>query len=193
VFLVFLPLMTILGMVLFQLFSTYPLTLHGKYGFAESRIGLILAINTLVISLFEMILVHRLREREPLRVAGLGSFLFCLGFALLPLGSSFAFVAATVLVWTVGEMLSLPLLSGWVGTRAGEKSAGSYLGLFSVSISIAFVLGPLAGTWIYQHFGGPPLWYGCGVVGLLLWAAFAILSQVSGRRDAAAAATVQEG
>ena len=40
-------------------------------------IGLVLAINTLVISCVEMILVHRLRDRDPLQVAGLGSFLFC--------------------------------------------------------------------------------------------------------------------
>jgi predicted MFS family arabinose efflux permease len=185
-FLAFLPLMTLLGMVLFQLFSTYPLTLHGEYGFPESWIGLVLAINTLVISLVEMILVHRLRGRDPLRVAAVGSMLFCLGFALLPFGSSFAFVAATVLVWTCGEMLSLPFLSGWVGNRAGEKSVGSYMGLFSVSISIAFVLGPLAGTWIYQRFGGTPLWYGCGVVGLFLGTAFSILSAGPARRGAVA-------
>jgi predicted MFS family arabinose efflux permease len=175
-FLAFLPLNTLLGMVLFQLFSTYPLALHDLYRFPESSIGLILAINTLVISLCEMILVHRLRSRDPLRVAGIGSFLFCLGFALLPLGSSFSFVAGTVMVWTVGEMLSLPLLSGWVAIRAGEKNVGRYMGLFTLSFSIAFVLGPLAGTWIYERYGSPPLWFGCGVTGILVWAGFTFLS-----------------
>lgn len=181
VFLALLPLMTLLGMVLFQIFSTYPLTLHAQYGFSEARIGLVLAINTLVISLFEMVLVHRLRDREPLRVAGMGCFIFCAGFALLPLGSSFAFVAATVLVWTVGEMLSLPFISGWVGNRAGGENLGGYMGLFTLSFSMALVLGPPAGTWVYQRYGGDALFYGCGVVGLLLWGGFAALSPRSGR------------
>lgn len=181
VFLALLPLMTLLGMVLFQIFSTYPLTLHARYGFSEARIGLVLAINTLVISLFEMVLVHRLRDREPLRVAGMGCFIFCAGFALLPLGSSFAFVAATVLVWTVGEMLSLPFISGWVGNRAGGENLGGYMGLFTLSFSMALVLGPPVGTWIYQRYGGEALFYGCGVVGLLLWGGFAALSPRSGR------------
>ena len=183
-FLAFLPLMTLLAMVLFQLFSTYPLALHAYYGLSESRIGLVLAINTLVISLFEMVLVHRLRDRDPLRIAALGSFLFCVGFALMPLGSSFAYVGATVLVWTVGEMLSLPFLSAWVGDRAGEKSLGGYMGLFTLSFSMAFVLGPPVGTWVYQRFGGTALWYGCGVVGLFLWAGFLALSSGSLRQRA---------
>jgi predicted MFS family arabinose efflux permease len=192
-FLLFLPLMTLLGMVLFQLFSTYPLTLHDRYGFPESWIGLVLAINTLVISLVEMILVYRLRGRDPLRIAALGSFLFCLGFALLPLGSSFAFVAATVLVWTTGEMLSLPFLTGWVGDRAGPGSAGSYMGLFSVSISIAFVLGPLAGTWVYERYGGTLLWCGCGVAGLFLWTALSILSAGPAQKSSAKPVPIREG
>ena len=101
--------------------------------------------------------------------------------------------AATVLVWTTGEMLSLPFLSGWVGNRAGEKSIGGYMGLFSLSISIAFVLGPLAGTWVYQRFGGTPLWYGCGVLGLFLWAGFALLAARPARAEAAAPLPLQEG
>ncbi len=192
-FLAFLPLVTLLGMVVFQLFSTFPLTLHRQYGFPEAWIGLVLAINTLVISLFEMILVHRLRDREPLRIASLGSFLFCAGFALLPLGSSVSFVAATVLVWTAGEMLSLPFISGWVGNRAGEKNIGAYMGLFTLAFSGAFVLGPPAGTWIYERYGPGVLWPACGAVGVLLGAGFALLSPQGGRARTGASLPQGEG
>ena len=181
-FLALLSLLTLLGMVLFQIFSAYPLALHARYGFSEARIGLVLAINTLVISLFEMVLVHRLRDLDPLRVAGVGSLLFCAGFAMLPLGSSFAFVAATVLVWTVGEMLSLPFISGWIGSRASGENLGGYMGLFTLSFSAALVLGPPAGAWIYQRLGMNILWYGCGLVGVLLWAGFLALSSALRQR-----------
>ena len=50
-----------------------------------------LAVNTLIIILFEMVLIHSLARRNPLKVAGVGAFLLCGGLALLPFGSSFGY------------------------------------------------------------------------------------------------------
>ena len=44
----------------------------------------------MIIVLFEMVLIHSLARRDPLKVAGVGSFLFGAGLALLPFGSGFA-------------------------------------------------------------------------------------------------------
>ena len=181
-------LMTLYGLVFFQLIGAFPLTLRDRFGLTESWIGISLAVNTLVICLFEMVLVHALRKSDPYRVIGLGSFLMCLGFALLPLGSGWLYVVFTVLVWTVGEMLSLAIISGVVAERAGESGQGRYMGIYSVSFSLAFVLAPLGGTWIYQRFGPEALWYGCGVLGLLLWAAFSALGRFAERRSVQAPA-----
>ncbi len=170
--LVILGLMFLLNTVTFQLVGTFPLALRDLYGFSEARIGLALAVNTLVIVLFEMVLVHALSRRNPLKVSGVGAFLFCAGLALLPLGSGFGFVVLTVVVWTVGEMLVFPLASSAVADRAPEESRGTYMGLLNLSFASAFVIAPLVGTWVYQHLGPRPLWYGCGVVGLVVWAGF---------------------
>jgi len=115
------------------------------------------------------------------RVVGLGSLILCTGFAILPLGSGFGYVAFTVLIWTIGEMLSLPVVVGVVADRAGEKNLGQYMGLFTLSFSAAFVLATVAGTWVYQRLGPAPLWYGCGVLGVLLWGGFQALSTFAGR------------
>ena len=120
------PVMAMLGMmfllaiVTFQITSTFPLTLRDLYHFSEARIGVTLAVNTLIIVLFEMVLVHSLARRDPLKVVGVGGFLFCAGMALLPFGSSFGYVVFTVAIWTMGEMLAFPLL----GRRRGRPGAG---------------------------------------------------------------------
>ena len=175
-FLVMMGLMFLLAVVVFQTASTFPLTLHDLYRFSEARIGLTLAINTLIIVVFEMILVHRLSARDPMAVLGFGSFLFCGGLALLPLGSSFAFAAFTVAVWTVGEMLAFPVSSSVVADRAKGGNLGSYMGVFHLAFAAAFVVAPLAGTWVYQRLGAGALWYGCGGVGILLWIGFHFLA-----------------
>jgi MFS family permease len=171
-FLLMLLLLFVLSIVLFQMLSTYPLSLRDLYGFAEDRIGLVMAINTLLIVLFEMVLVHGVAGYDPLKVTGVGAFLFCLGFALLPLGSTFAFAAFTVAVWSVGEMLVLPVAAGVVAERAGQGSTGRYMGLYNLAFATGFVVAPVTGTWVYENLGPRALWFGCGAVGLLVWAGF---------------------
>jgi predicted MFS family arabinose efflux permease len=171
----------VLAMVTFQIASTFPLTLRDFHRFSKGEIGLVLGVNTLVIVLFEMVLVHRLSGRDPLKVVAMGSFLFCLGMALLPLGSGFAYVAFTVIVWTVGEMLTFPVLAGAVANRAGEANRGRYMAIFTLSFEGAFVIAPLAGTWIYQNFGPRALWLSCGAIGFVLLAGYWLLSNVFAR------------
>jgi MFS family permease len=197
-YMAFAGLMLLLAMVTFQVFSTFPLTLRDLYGFKESRIGLALAVSTLVIVLFEMVLIHRLSGRDPLKLGALGSFLFCAGLALLPFGvgfAGFAYVAFTVVIWTVGEMLTFPVFAGAVADRAGEANRGSYMAIFTLSFEGAFVIAPLAGTWIYQRFGPRALWETCGAVGLVLLAGFWFLSGIfaQGRRPTPAAHTPPAG
>src|SRR5262249_32944119 len=107
-----------MAIVFFQLSSTFPLYLLRVDGYSTATVGIVLGINTISIVLFEMALVHRVDGLDRLRVIGAGSLLLGLGFGLTPLGSSLAWVALTVLVWTVGEMLSLPLLGSFVADRA---------------------------------------------------------------------------
>lgn len=183
-FLGLIGLLFLLATVIFQMSSTYTLTLHKVYGFSEARIGLILGINTLLIVLFEMAIVHSVRDRDPMRLAGVGSFLFCLGFGLLPFGSTFWYVAFTVAVWSFGEMLSMPIASGVVASRAGEGSRGRYMGLFMLAFAVAFVVAPLIGTWVYQQLGPKTLWVACGAMGIPLWLGFYLLSRAEGRQRA---------
>ncbi|HEY2738624.1 MAG TPA: MFS transporter [Thermoanaerobaculia bacterium] len=176
-FLALAGLMLVLALVSFQVVSTFPLTLRAVHHFSESRIGLALSVNTLIIVLFEMVLIHRLGARDPLKVVAVGTFLFCLGLGLLPLGSGFAYVAFTVAVWTTGEMMAFPVLAGITANRAGDASRGRYMAVFTLSFESAFVVAAPAGTWIFQRFGPRALWNTCGALGLLLCAGFWLLAR----------------
>jgi MFS family permease len=176
VFLVLIGLVTVLVTVLCQLFGAYPLTLTEIYGLPAYAIGLVFTLNTLVIVVFQMPIVHAVERFDTLRVVGVGAFLLCLGFALLSFTSSPLLIGATVLVWTLGEMLTTPLLEGFVATRSRGAHQGQYMGLFSVAFAMAFVLAPIGGTWIYEVYGYRTLWWTCGVLGVVLWSAFSLLS-----------------
>ncbi|HEX2254594.1 MAG TPA: MFS transporter [Thermoanaerobaculia bacterium] len=171
-FLAFLVLMIGLGAVFFQFAGTFPLTLRDLYAMPEHHIGGLIAINTLMIVLIEMPLVHGAARRRPFRMMALGSVLVGLGVAMLPYGSTFAFAAFTVVVWTWGEMLAFPIAESAAAERASAEVTGAYLGLFTTAFSVAFVLAQLTGPWIYDQWGAEVLWVGCGLVCLLVAAGF---------------------
>jgi predicted MFS family arabinose efflux permease len=175
-----------IGLIFSQLFSTFPLYIHQAFGFAENRIGQLLAINTVIIVLFEMVLLHGLRKAAPLKVIAVGALLTGLGFALTPLGRGFPYAAMTVAVWTIGEMLSLPLLTTEIANRSHEGNRGRHMGWYGVSFSLAWMLGPLAGAEVYARVSPLALWLGCGGLGAILAIGFRWLAATGDGRPPAA-------
>jgi predicted MFS family arabinose efflux permease len=175
-----------IGLIFSQLFSTFPLYMHSAFGFAENRIGQLLAINTVIIVLFEMVLLHGLKTAPSLKVIAVGTLLAGCGFALTPLGRGFPYAALTVAIWTTGEMLSLPLLTSEIANRSHEGNRGRHMGWYGVSFSLAWMLGPLAGAAVYERISPLALWLGCGGLGALLALGFRWLAAAGDGRPLAA-------
>ena len=168
------------GLIFFQMQSTLPLFLKAERGFGEEVIGVLIAINTVVIVVFEMLLIHRVEHLRPLRVVAVSSLLLrvstAVGFGLLPVSYSVLAVAATIVIWTVGEMLSSPMMTAWTSLRAVEGNRGRYMGAFGLCYSLAMIVAPLLGTWTYESLGPNAPWWACLAAGSLSCLGFAWLS-----------------
>lgn len=182
VFVLFLLGFGLLSAVFVQFLAAFPLALRDGYGMVEQQIGLVFAVNTVLIVLFEMVLTDRLSAAAPLRVVAWGGLAVGLGFGLVPFGDGLPFAVLVIAVVTLGEMLALPQAESWTATRAGQGAQGRYLALFGVAFAAALTAGPAAGTWIYGRLGPPVLWAACAVAGVVLWLGFSALA----RRDSAA-------
>ncbi len=174
-FLAMVGLTVVLSSCLFQFFSTLPLYFREEIGLPENRIGLLLSLNALTIVVFEMVLIHAVRNYDRMRLSGLGALLICVGYALVPHGRTLAYLALTVFVWTFGEMLVLPILNVVVAERADRGYQGQYMGMYAMSYSIAFIVAPITGTFVYERLGSAALWHGIGIVGFVLGASFLTL------------------
>jgi predicted MFS family arabinose efflux permease len=161
--------------VFIQVLTTFPLYMRDVYGLAENHIGQLLAVNTLIIVILEMVLMEKIRKYPLTRMINLSFILLGAGLGLMPLGRGFAFAALTVAVWTFGEMLSMPLVTALIAGRADDATRGRYMGIFSFVFSLAFIVAPPIGTAVYGRFGGDALWYGCAVAGLFMAGAFSLL------------------
>jgi predicted MFS family arabinose efflux permease len=161
--------------VFIQVLTTYPLYMRNVYGLAENRIGQLFAVNTVIIVFLEMILMEKIRKYPLARMINVSFILLGIGLGLMPLGRGFAFAALTVAIWTFGEMLSMPLVTALIAGRADDTTRGRYMGMFSFSFSLAFVVAPAAGMAIYERFGGDAVWIVCATLCLILAAAFSAL------------------
>ncbi|MGE5125506.1 MAG: MFS transporter [Betaproteobacteria bacterium] len=172
-FLCLLPLVFGIALVFSQFFSTYPLYLRLHYGMQESSVGRLIAVNTLLIVTVEMLLMHALRRRAPARVVAIGTLLLGLGFGLTPFGSTVPFAVFSVVVWTFGEILTLPMLLTLTTLRSDPAAMGEYQGLTSLAFAMATTCGPLLGTRLWEAAGAEWVWYACAALGAAMALGFA--------------------
>ena len=187
-----LPLVFGVGLIFAQFFTTFPLYLRSAYGLPESGVGRLVAVNTVLIVAVEMLLMHALRRRRPQAVVAVGTVLLGLGFGLMPFGSSMGYAAFTVVVWTFGEMLTLPTLMSLVTLRSDPGAIGAYQGLTSLAFASASTLGPILAAWLYVAAGGAAVWYACGALGVLLAAGFSSLREPGCAQSAPAGGIAEE-
>jgi MFS family permease len=63
-----------------------------------------------------------------------------------------------MLVITLGEMLWMPLASGWIAERSQRGNRGLYMGWYMMTFSTAAVTAPALGGAVYQY-SRPLVWY----------------------------------
>lgn len=169
-FLTLMLVVLLLAMVIFQFLGTYPLYLHDYYQFSERQIGGIFAVNAVSLALFEMPVVHRFERFNPMLLLGVGSLVLCLGWGLLPLGSTILFAIISMGIFTLGEIFTLPFSNAIVAARAGNAT-GEYMGVYGTVIALGVMIGPSTGLMIYKWWHPTGFWFsliGIGVCLLIL-------------------------
>lgn len=165
----------LVSMAYMQSHTTLPLYLKGL-GFGPRDYGFISAVNAGMIVAFQLPFTNFIRRwpREGLLVAS--GVITAIGFGLTGLAVTLWPLAATVAVWTVGEMIQSPYLAAVVADLAPKEMRGSYMGMLTLSFAGALMVGSPLGGWVLERFGARPLWgVSCGValVGAGLYAIMA--------------------
>ena len=131
----FLVLVLANALVFLQLFNALPVFLKQDYGLDEAQIGQLMAINGLLIAILEMPLIFMLEKRFNMyRIVSLGTLLIGLSFLIFnffPIWGVIAFLSMIII--TVGEMLSLPFIaSHGFGIHGGKEQRTVHGPVFNV-------------------------------------------------------------
>lgn len=171
-FMLFLGATVLVTIVDFQTGSTFPLWVE-RVGFKSSTYGLLLSVNGVLIILLELAITSWTQRFPMRRMIAVGYLLSGLGVAATGLAHTIPALVATVVMWTIGEMIGSPVTGAYVTHLAPEQYRGRYNGLWVLAWAIGLVVGPSVGTLVFQH--NPMwLWGGCAVLGcaaavLALW------------------------
>ncbi|MFD6347520.1 MDR family MFS transporter [Streptomyces roseolus] len=143
-----------------------PLTM-AEQGLPPSSYGLVIAVNGVVIVGFQLLVNKVTERRSPVVLLTVSSLLFAVGTGATALaGSSVAF-AATVVVWTIGEMVHVPTNAAATARLAPEHARGRYQGVMGMSWAVAGFVAPILAGAIVDGPGSDVLWAGTFGVGVL--------------------------
>lgn len=150
----------------FQVFNNLSAYFFEELHFSEPLIGLLLAMNGIIIALFEMVMIYKLEgKRNTLSYISFGICLVGLSFLMFNIpgiGPGIAFLAISLL--TFGEIFAMPFMNSFWISRTQPGNRGQYAALFTMAWSAAQTFGPLAGSQLAGNWGFKWLWFSAGAI-----------------------------
>jgi MFS family permease len=175
----------LIAIAFMQGMSTLPIYIR-QSGFSNLEFGLLMSVNGFLIFLLQLPMTHWLIRFDAMLVVIAGGILIAIGFGLCALSIGFAYLAMTVAIWTLGEILQAPFKHSIVTDMAPVDLRARYLGLFSMCYGLAMTIGAPLGGEVLSRFGATVLWSGTFVIAITAVAFYCALRQSITRRIALA-------
>lgn len=165
-----------------QTYTTLPMAMIGRTGLGTAEFGLAMALNGVLIVVAQPLVSGWLGRRDPVRTLALGMAVMGIGFALTAFVNGTLTLAATIAVWTAGEIVTAGIAGTIMARLAPPHLRGRYAGLFGFAWSAAAVLAPLMGSALLENAGREVLWFTIGGIGLASAAGMLVLGPAIRRR-----------
>ncbi|WP_031009777.1 MDR family MFS transporter [Streptomyces sp. NRRL F-5727] len=143
-----------------------PLTM-AEQGLSPSSYGMVIAVNGIVIVGFQLLVNKVTDRRSPVVLLTVSALLFAVGTGATALAGSAVAFAATVVVWTVGEMVHVPTNAAATARLAPEHARGRYQGVMGMSWAVAGFVAPVVAGAVVDGPGSDVLWAGTFAIGVL--------------------------
>lgn len=159
----FLAAVLLMGVSFAQIFTLLSILAADK-GLSPKTYGLIMGLNGLLIIFIEIPAVQWLRTMDPRRVLMIGYLLIGLGCSLFGFAASSAGFVFAMIVFTLGEIIALPVGMAYSSSLAPERYRGRYFGLRGMTWAVSNLVAS-GGVWLYGEFG-TTWWLVSGIFGV---------------------------
>jgi predicted MFS family arabinose efflux permease len=164
------------GMLAYLVYVAYevalPISLTDTHGIAPSTWGFLVVINPALVTLCQLRLTRRVAHVPTAPKLVVAMLLMGLPFTLLSVSAAIPVVAATIVVFVIGEMLWVPTSQSVIAGLAPADLRGAYMGAFGSTSAAGFALAPFFGLQVRDEFGDGAMWG--------MFAAFSVVAAVLG-------------
>ncbi|MGE5457531.1 MAG: MDR family MFS transporter [Methanococcaceae archaeon] len=147
-------------LVIFQFFGAMPVYFTHDLKFSTSMVGMLFAVNTILIIIVEVPLNGAIHAWPYKRSIALGALLTAVGFGSMAFARDIIPLVLAIVIWTFGEMMLSPSSSAYISEIAPREKQGEYMGFYQMVFSLALTFGPWLGTKFYASYGARLLWIG---------------------------------
>ena len=179
---------TIPAAIMMMLLAVYA---KENFGVPESQYGFIMATNAAMVVLFQYAVTRRSQAYPPLRVLALGALFYALGAGSVALGHGFWGFWLSMVVLTFGELLLAPTGTALAANLAPPDMRGRYMGLYGITWSVAFGIGPVIGALLSDQIAPAAIWLFGLAAGLAAVVGFLLLQRWLASRPGYAGQTTQ--
>jgi multidrug resistance protein len=134
--------------------ATFALYSERRFGFTAATIGYMFAWIGVVLATVQGMLVGRVVKRiGEKRLVPLAIFVIALALALVPVAATVPLLAGVAGLLAFGMGFNSPSLLSAISQLADPRDQGSTLGVSQSLGSLARIIGPLWGGWVFDQFG----------------------------------------
>jgi MFS transporter, DHA1 family, tetracycline resistance protein len=134
--------------------TTFALYSERRFSFSASTIGYVFAFVGIILSLIQGFVVGRVVPRVgEQRVVPAAILVLTAGVALVPFAATVSVLLVACGLLAVGMGFHSPSIMALISRRAGPDMQGGVLGLSQSLASLARVVGPAWGGWLYDRYG----------------------------------------
>lgn len=150
--------------VFMQMSSTFGVHVT-RLGFSAAAYGALISMNGAMVVFCELPLTTITRRYPARRAMAAGYVMIGLGFAMNAFAHTVAALACCVIIFTIGEMLAMPVASAYVSNLAPAHVRGRYMGVYGLNWALALIIAPGIGMQLLAY-NPTLLWLGCGALGI---------------------------
>lgn len=150
------------------------LSVYAKQNFQvpERLYGFIPTTNALMVVFLQIAVTRYVKRFPPLLALSFGTLIYALAVGSVALGKGFWWFWASMVVFTIGELILTPTATSMAANMAPADMRGRYMSLYTLTWSVAAGTSPVLGGILNDNIGPSAIWYGGLATGLVSAALF---------------------